>query len=135
MIVESHDFQCLPRPLLKISSAHPVERPVKADQSFCAAVVQSNALSEKSNTAARAGMTKTHSEQTATAARGPHKAHGQVDSGAFASTVWPQETKNFSGFHSQAESVKSAKATLTGEATILFRDIVELEHHAHRRLF
>jgi hypothetical protein len=80
-------------------------------------------------------MTKTLSEQTASAARRPHKTHRKVNGGALACAVWSQEAENFSRLHGQTEAVQSAKGAFTSEATILFRNIVELEHEAHRRLF
>src|ERR1039458_406743 len=125
VILQSHDFENLLRPVLKPSSSHPVERPVKANQPFCTAVVECNAFGEKPYPAARARMTKTLSEHPATPTRRPHKAHGQVNRGALAGTVWSQEAENFSSLHRQAESVKSAKATLTGEATAFFPNIIE----------
>jgi hypothetical protein len=98
-------------------------------------VIESNAFSEKPNSAAGARMTKTLSQQTAIAARGSHKTHSKVYRGTLSGPIWPQEAENFSSLHSQAESVKGAKHTFTGEAPILFRNIVELKHDGHRRLF
>jgi hypothetical protein len=76
-------------------------------------------------------MAKGLSKQAAAAARSPHKAHGQMNSRAFASTVWPQETEDFSSFHGQAEAIESTQAPPTGETAILLCNIVELEHDAH----
>src|ERR1700676_4372291 len=133
VVLQSHDFQDFSRPVLKMSTTHPVERPVKADQALGTTVVEGNAFGEKTYPAPRARMTKPLSKQTTTAARRQHKAHRQVDSGTLARAVWTQKTENFSSLHRQAESIKRAQATVAGEATILFRNIVELEHYAHRR--
>ncbi len=98
-------------------------------------MIEGNIFGEKAHAAAGGGMTKRFSEQTPAAARRTHKAHGQVYGGALARAVRSQETENFSRLYGQAEAVQSAKATLTGKTAILFRNIVELEHETHRRLF
>jgi hypothetical protein len=135
MILEPDDFQHLPRPVLKMSSTHPVECPVKADQPFSAAVVECNAFRKKTHPAARGRMTKTFSKQMAIAARRPHETHSQVNGGTFAGTVWSEETENFSSLHGQAEAVESTQTTFAGEAAILFGNIAELKREGHRRLF
>src|SRR5580692_2219225 len=88
VILQSHDFQNLSRPVLKMLSTHPVERAVKTHEPFRSAVVESDALGEKAYTAAGAGMTKTLSEQTASTARRPHKTHREVNCGGLTCAVW-----------------------------------------------
>ena len=77
-------------------------------------------------------MTKVFSEQTAASTGWPHKAHGEMDRRALAGSVWPEETENLSCLHGEAEIVKSAKATLAKQATILFGNVIEFEREPHR---
>src|SRR5579864_2940824 len=135
MFLQTYDVEDLARAVLEMSPFHPVECPIKADESFCATVVESDAFGEKTHTTAAGGMTKVLSEHATTAARGPHKAHSEMNRGTLARAVWSKEAENLSGLDGQAESVKGSQATLTAEATILFRYVLELKHCAHRRSF
>src|SRR5580698_130757 len=135
VILQTHNLQNFSRAFIKLSSPHAVERAVKANQPFGTTMVEGHALCEKAHTTASARITKGFSEQTTVATRGLHKTHGEVNSRTLACTVWSEETEDLSSLHREAETVESAQASLAGEATILFRDILELEHETHRRLF
>jgi hypothetical protein len=135
MILQTHNLQDFSRAFVKLSSPHAVERAVKANQPFGTAMVEGYAFGEKAHATASARITKRFSEQATVATRGPHKTHGEVNSCTLACTVWSEETEDLSSLHRETETVESAKASLAGEATILFGDIIELEHETHRRLF
>jgi hypothetical protein len=113
----------------------PLSDAVKANQPFGTAMVEGHAFGEKAHATAGARITKRFSEQTTAATRGLHKTHGEVNSGTLAGSVGSEETEDFSSLHREAETVESAKASFAAEATILFRDIIELEHETHRGLF